>query len=469
MENGQDEGVLTPLQQEYRVQVLDYPAEDPTDGYAAALAFVVLSRPGGALLALPQDFLPAEDITAGLTAAAEARLGQSTHLMVAAGLVEDLGATEQPEPSEDAVVPVLLIDVNEEVLEMLRPFVESEQQMDVLHTFDPVVTHMMPLAQPLAMAAWSWVQDPASGERGTFYSATEDMHDATEERPRVARPKAKAKAQPGITGGGQKKGKPTVASLAASMEHLSTTLPMVMQQLESLNQRTQSVEAQLNVAGNKTAFLQQPLGALAPVTAMPQSQAGLVREVPPPKFAASRIAKAAPANTFGRQMAEELEQERLEGEGSSASLTLAVLEKSKALSTLVSQIANGEVMADCSSSSTGFSSRGAAGRVKLQQELSLQRGTFFSSVFAQMARRMQPARSAEATPLELITRGVTATAYLERYGGFGRCRDLGHLAWQVAMIMDHLQSDNIMAAAKDSLALMMVCLEQASLDGGRLQ
>ena len=35
------------------------------------------------------------------------------------------------------------------------------------------------------------------------------------------------------------------------------------------------------------------------------------------------------------------------------------------------------------------------------------------------------------------------------------------------MIMDHLQSDN-MAAAKDSLALMMVCLEQASLDGGRL-
>lgn len=84
-----------------------------------------------------------------------------------------------------------------------------------------------------------------------------------------------------------------------------------------------------------------------------------------------------------------------------------------------------------------------------------------------MARRMQPARIAEAAPADLAPRGVTATTYLERYGGYGKCRDLGHIAWQVGMVLDHLQTDNV-PAAKDAIALLMVCLEQASMDGGRL-
>ena len=56
---------------------------------------------------------------------------------------------------------------------------------------------------------------------------------------------------------------------------------------------------------------------------------------------------------------------------------------------------------------------------------------------------------------------------MERYGGFGRCRDLGQIQWQIAMIMDHFQSDNL-GAVRDAVALLMVCLEQASLDGGKL-
>lgn len=62
-------------------------------------------------------------------------------------------------------------------------------------------------------------------------------------------------------------------------------------------------------------------------------------------------------------------------------------------------------MMDLASSSTSFSSRGAQGRVKLQQELAQHRGTFFNAVFCAMARRMQPARVAEASPQELATRG----------------------------------------------------------------
>lgn len=114
-----------------------------------------------------------------------------------------------------------------------------------------------------------------------------------------------------------------------------------------------------------------------------------------------------------------------------------------------------------------ISTKGAQGRQKLQQELAQHKGIFFDSVLRSMARRMQPARPADLPAQDLALRGVTPTAYVERYGGFGRSRDLGCLMWQVAMLLDHLQMDNLLAA-KDSAALLAVCLEQAALDNGRM-
>lgn len=67
----------------------------------------------------------------------------------------------------------------------------------------------------------------------------------------------------------------------------------------------------------------------------------------------------------------------------------------------------------------------------------------------------------------LRARGVTPSLYLERFGGFGKTRDLGFLAWQVALAMDHMQQDNF-PAAKDALSLLFVCLEQSAMDGGKL-
>lgn len=467
MANGEELIVSSPLFQEFRVQVLEYPAgEDPDEGLASAFALTVMTRSEGALLAVPRDFFGPETISAGLVAAAEDQLGQSLPLTVSAGLVEDLESTAPPVPEEGATVELLLIDVNSEVVSMLRPFVTSELQLDVIHSFDPVIIHLMPMVEDLVRQAQEWVADPASGERVAFYSAAEDVESAA--APRVGpRPKAAAKAPPGTTSGASKRGKPTVASLAMSMEQISATLPKMLQQIESLSHRTQSMEQQMSAGGLKSAALQQPLGSLAAPGHVATSAADLLREVPPPRAPALRTpAKPPPHVPLAKQMAEELEQDLVE-EGGSTTLTRAVLEQSKALSTLVTQIAAGETVGDFSSSSTGFSSRGAAGRQRLQQELSLQRGSFFNSIFVQMARRMQPARIAEAAPADLAPRGVTATTYLERYGGYGKCRDLGHIAWQVGMVLDHLQTDNV-PAAKDAIALLMVCLEQASMDGGRL-
>ena len=47
-------------------------------------------------------------------------------------------------------------------------------------------------------------------------------------------------------------------------------------------------------------------------------------------------------------------------------------------------------------------------------------------------------------------------------------RDMGFIAWQVALILDHLQQEN-WNATKDAVSLLFVTLEQAALDGGRME
>ena len=80
--------------------------------------------------------------------------------------------------------------------------------------------------------------------------------------------------------------------------------------------------------------------------------------------------------------------------------------------------------------------RGAQGRARLQQELAAQKGSFFQSVLASMAQRMQPTASAEGSPQELLDRGVCGTRYLERFGGYSRQRELGQLQYQVMTVFD---------------------------------
>ena len=47
-------------------------------------------------------------------------------------------------------------------------------------------------------------------------------------------------------------------------------------------------------------------------------------------------------------------------------------------------------------------------------------------------------------------------------------KGIGQIAWQVALALDHMQQGNDVAA-RDSLALLMLCLEQTALDNGNMQ
>lgn len=65
------------------------------------------------------------------------------------------------------------------------------------------------------------------------------------------------------------------------------------------------------------------------------------------------------------------------------------------------------------------------GRAKLQAELAAHKGHFFTNVLQNMSRRIYPAQSAEVEMPTLRDRGVTPTQYLERFGGFGKTKDIG--------------------------------------------
>lgn len=115
---------------------------------------------------------------------------------------------------------------------------------------------------------------------------------------------------------------------------------------------------------------------------------------------------------------------------------------------------------------SGAGTRGAAGGGKASGRAALQKGMFFNSVLSQMAIRMQPTQPATGSPEELLARGVSGTQYLERYGGYGKHKDLGALQFQVMTIMDFMQASK-WDAAKDAVALLSVALDQACMDQGR--
>lgn len=155
-----------------------------------------------------------------------------------------------------------------------------------------------------------------------------------------------------------------------------------------------------------------------------------------------------------------LEEERAHATAPEGDLARAVLAQSQALTALVGQIAQSsedpmmDLGATASSASTrgGPRSGGASSRTCLSLWELLHVG----------AEGTGSTGSAE----DLLRRGVSGTMYMERFGGFGRHRDLGLILFQVMTVMDFMQAENH-GAAKDALALLAVCIDQAVMDGGR--
>eukprot|EP00438_Fugacium_kawagutii_P010368 Skav231998 [mRNA] locus=scaffold719:448670:469014:- [translate_table: standard] len=436
----------------------------------SSFALVVLVRPDGIMLALPEHSVNQENLDLGRNPGFQGLVGPSTMVEVAAAIIGDEDITAMPLPGDGRVVRVLLVDFTLEIVSFMRKLT-SKVDVDLVHSYDLFEPSFVPTPADLLTVALAWVGGVVEGdsERLQFYSADETQAEPTPTSP-TRRP-TRRRAGPGGSGGQDAqrpapKRRPTVASLAEALEAISLSLPGITSQLQDLSARTAAMEAGGPRTPDRPSALRVPLGtsAMAGLSAT-SSVSQLAKAIPPPPRSSSAPSKA--RVTFSQQEATELEEETLEGK---SELAQAMLMQSKAIQALVTHLATNatDPMNDLSSTSSAISSKGALGRAKLQAELAAHKGVFFNQVLHGMARRMQPAQPSEVEMSALVTRGVTPTTYLERFGGFGKSKDLGMIIWQVALAMNHIQEGNHLAA-QDSLALLFVCLEQAAMDGGNLQ
>lgn len=110
-------------------------------------------------------------------------------------------------------------------------------------------------------------------------------------------------------------------------------------------------------------------------------------------------------------------------------------------------------------SSSSSAVRGAAQRERLMDTLRARPGAMSRAVADTMRQRLRRSTWRGEAPDVL--------AYLERYGEFGKQRELGLVARSVTQIFDALWADQF-AAAADRSALFLVAHEQAALDRGHL-
>ena len=431
------------------------------------LAQVVLTRQDGLLLALPELAISADILALGNQEGTQGLVGPSTRVEVVCAALDEEAIALPPVPVEGRTLTVLLVDFTNDVLPFLKAL-RDRDLLDSVHAYEMLEPLLVPESSDLVARALAWASsDEAQEIRIQFYSA-----DDVPETPSMPDPKRRSRtkqagADPGGTGATKAaaKKRPTVHQLAESLELITRTLPTITEQLQDLTIRTEAMEKGIQTQGSRPSALRVPLGSLAMSgSAKPSSPASLVKAMPPPRNTSGQPSTRV---TFSQKEAEELEEDLPVQSGD---LARAMLEQSKAITALVSQIAgnSADPLSDLGSASSSLSSKGALGRQRLQAELAAHRGTFFTSVLQSMSRRMRPAMSADVGMGDLRDRGVTPTQYLERFGGFGRTKDVGMIIWQVAMIMNHLQEDNVQAA-KDAISLLFVCLEQTALDGGSMQ
>lgn len=471
---------LVTLEQDVEPYIMDWPVIADEDGEPEVSSLVISKRAGGFLAAVPVGFIPEEVLAAGNTDQPPGPVGPSTVLQVSA-VVLDNGNLHATGTS----LSVVVVDLQEEVVAQMRlPEVGEHYPF----TYDVDQPFAIPSPPQLLAATREWVSAGAGTEGSAmpYFSAEEGgvyTTDAAEEEeglPTTPRARRKQKHPPGPERPTGYAKKPTVASLAASMEQLLAMNEGLVKSVESLAGRQKALEQRAAPAAPPLqapsqhphqGILRQPIstslqGAAAPLGILAQHLP------PPPRTQAPTASGLLASPQFQPPDLLELEDEKRAPDPgiSSDHLAKAVLAQSQALTALVSQIAQqgGDPMLDLSSSAASASTRGAQGRAKLQGELASQRGVFFQAVLASMARRMQPTASPEGSPQELLDRGVCGTRYLERFGGYGRVRELGCLQQQMMSIMDCLQASN-WQAARDQTALLAVTIDQAALDQGRFE
>ena len=348
-----------------------YEHADPSgQGAIECMAVVLAKRPSGVLVAIPQGVISEEELAAAREAQMDDILGPS--VVLEAPAIEDSGAGFVPLP--DFALAALVIDFAALAAPRFQPLAK-ESAPDFLVCFDGSQPGVVPDPAVLLQLALEWAQGRGDSERVQFYSADEGQAGDPQKpkRPVLRLSKHDPPSQPagaftGAAAAGPKATqtkRPTTAALASQLETLSSSLPALVKSMEEMASRQAQLEKQL--ATGPAAALSQPLGIRSKAPAAPP----LAALGPPPRT--QRIASSPLPEGAGQAEAEAVEAlDEYGGPGQQRDpLAQAVLEQSKALTTLVAQLSSssGDGLVDLGGLPSQLSSRGASQRARMQDEL----------------------------------------------------------------------------------------------------
>ena len=435
--------------------------------------WVLLRRPGGVLLVVPNAALGVDSLvqlSQEPEDGSEPLVGPHTFFGVNALTMTESGALQ--DTGEE--LTVFVVDMGVPAISgMVVPYPEDPTEQDLLIPFvegDPSARPDMAALIPMVR---SWVETEVF-ERTAYYSAQEE----------APVPKATAKAKtvpPGSTTPGKATAgakavpkRPTVAALAQQVEALMSTLPNITQQLaklasqqEEMSRRPPAEEPQMAFQPIRSSRAAQAVSSLmSPGKGQPLS--GLAKMMgPPPPVRRTALPEfpVSPKQTVAEDEPLDWTQGHTVEENGSP-MAQALLEQSKVLQAIMSHFhaSGSDPISDLSSTTPTTGVKGTLARERLQRELSTGSGQFFLKVCQQIQRRMAPTSRPVSSLSE--TSEVSLLAYLERYGGYGQCRELGMIQWSLGHVFDAMAAGE-MGLACDHLALTSVMVEQASLDANK--
>ena len=362
----------------------------------------------------------------------------------------------------DIEIPCLLMDFNLFVLPALRPYDPVTEGEGIL-CFLEGSPHILPFSSSLLSMAYSWMVREGVPPRVQFYSAEEEQGKQSFV---AAKPKKKADPPP-------KPKKPTTANLAEQLQQLSETIPLMANQLKTLQEQQTKFETAV-IAGQEALRTPAHRQAFSTPIRNPSDLKGFMKDLGPPP----RTKDLLPSPLQAAQKEKEIRLEEDEPmdprevvapPGQDPSIGMALMQQSQAMNALVAHlIGQQDPMLDLGSSSAGglsLSSKGTRGRERLLQELSAKNGTFFLQVAQNAFKRLRPA---EAVPrsLQEFPKKAIFSKYLERQGGFASQKDIGITLWLLSQVADALLCQEPVHA-QDLLALAIVSLEQVAQDGGK--
>ena len=408
-----------------------------------------MHRRGGMLLAVPDNFLDSDCMLDAQLAEGDSLLGPSKDFKSDLCEEDDDGASI----SLGRSISVVIIDVSNAALASFADYDPVTHDYDACRSFDADRPAALPILTDILEEVKGWVDSMVEG-RVLFYSAREDQEAPTA-----------PKASPSKRGPPAKK-----ITNQVIMEHL-TMLGNQMQALAAQQEEMRRGEPKVPTAIPAP----EPSAFVAATTKMPAVSAGIPKTTgamanaarllgPPPK---TKTLDALGAIAEGQGQGVTVEEPSSSTDQSN--IVKAISQQSQALTALVAHLAGGDPMTELSSmggsgQGLSLSSKGVAPRERMQQDLALRRSNYFLQVQQQLFRRMHPSLPVPQTEEELIASGATMTSYLEKQGGYKTQRDQALAMWIAAHAMDSAMMGD-MHGCKEFLAILVTCMEQASLDG----